>query len=302
MDPRQLSWDDLQYFLAVARTGQLSRAAYVLQSSHVTVARHVERLEAALQVPLFHRGPKGYALTSQGAQLLDVAERFQAEASQLPALLSGAAPEILGQMRLNMPEGICSLFCTRLLPRFRQHFPQLTLELAAIQQLSNFTPNATDLSVLLEPPKSRLYDSEKLADYTLRVYGSRDYLARNSPITGRETLLSHDFIGYIDSMVFMPSLDYLAEVAPKLRADLQCSSIFSQMQAVRDGLGLAVLPDFLAARHAELIPVLAETITLRRGYWLSCRSDLREAPREGAVIAALRQAFAALAAEMLPNG
>ncbi len=297
----KLSWDDLQYFLAVAQTGQLSRAAHALQSSHVTVSRHIQRLEETMQVALFVRGPKGYDLTAAGAQLRDFAERIERDASRLPAVLSGAASEIGGNIRLNMPEAICNFFCSEMLSEFRHSFPALSLELVAIQQHSSFTPNANDLSILLEAPKNALFHAEKLADYTLQVYGARSYLEARPPITSRSDLQHHDFIGYIESMIFMPSLDYLAEVAPKLRVTLQFSSIFSQLLAVRQGLGLAVLPCFLAAKHPELRPIMGDEIVLHRSYWMVCRNDLRFAPRESALIEALQRSFRAQADLLSPS-
>lgn len=296
-----MNWDDLQYFLAVARSGQLSRAAQALSTSHVTVSRHIDRLEAALQVALFRRGPRGYALTPEGEKLRDFAETLEAGTARLPELLAGSAPEMTGTLRLNMPEGMCSFFCRHVLAGFRGQFPGLTLELAAIQQLSTYTPNASDLSIVLDPPKSSQYFSEKILDYALHVYGAPDYLDRHPPISRRDDFVQHDFIGYIDGMVFMPSLDYLFEVTPKLRPALQCSSIFSQMRATCDGLGLAVLPDFLAANRPDLRPVLPEAVSLRRSYWLACRNDLRFAPREKAVIAALIEGLRARARLFLPQ-
>ena len=299
MTAQQMSWDDLQYFLAVAQTGQLSRAAYALQSSHVTVSRHIDRLELAIGVALFHRGPKGYALTTAGLQLRDFVEKLDADTCRLPALLSGVPSDIVGPIRLNMPEGMCNFFCAQILPEFRRKFPKLALEVAAIQQLTVFTPNATDISIVLDPPKSSLYHTEKIVDYSLRVFGSNAYLDAHEPITSRADFLAHPFIGYIDSMVFMPSLDYLVEVAPKLRATLQCSSIFSQMKAVRHGLGLAVLPDCLASRHSDIRPVLGDTVALQRSYWTACRSDLRHAPRESVVIEEMMRSIRARAALLL---
>lgn len=295
-----MNWDDLRYFLAVARSGQLSRAAYALHTSHVTVGRHIDRLEAALGLQLFERGPKGYALTQGGEELRNFAEKIEADASRLPERLAGSTPEVGGTLRLNMPEGMCNFFCANILPDFRARFPALTLELAAIQQLAAYTPNATDLSILLDPPRSSPYFSEKIVDYSLHVYGSRDYLARHPPIAARDDFLVHDFIGYIDGMVFMPSLDYLFEVAPKLRAGLQCSSIFSQMRAVRHGMGLAVLPDFLAGAQPDLVPVLKGAVFLRRSYWLACRSELRFAPREKAVISLLVESLRARSGLLMP--
>jgi DNA-binding transcriptional LysR family regulator len=67
---RRFTWDDLQFFLAVARTGQLSTAARQLRTNHATVSRRIDRLEAALSTKLFERNPRGYLLTSVGERLI----------------------------------------------------------------------------------------------------------------------------------------------------------------------------------------------------------------------------------------
>ena len=68
-----LSWDDLQFFLAVVRERQLSRAGRVLGTSHVTVARRIDRLEQALNTRLFERNPRGYEPTPASLRLIETA-------------------------------------------------------------------------------------------------------------------------------------------------------------------------------------------------------------------------------------
>ena len=83
-----LSWDDLQFFLAVAREGQLSRAARLLGTSHVNVSRRIDRLEQALNTRLFERNPRGYEPTPAGRRLVEMAERLE-------GALTGTAGDLL---------------------------------------------------------------------------------------------------------------------------------------------------------------------------------------------------------------
>ncbi len=295
-----LNWEDLQYFLAVARTGQLSRAASLIRTTHVTVGRRIERLEDTLHVQLFERGPKGYALTPAGRQLQEIAERMDDSALRLPDLLTGTSPELGGTIRLNLPEGFCSVFCKRILPEFRRAFPALDLEVVAIQQISSFSPKVADLAVYLDPPRGSPYHTERVADYSLRVYGEASYLEQHPPVKDRDDLLDHPFIGYVEEMIFMPGLDYLAEVNPRIRTQIQCSSIFSQITAVREGLGIAVLPDYLAKAHPDLRPVLPDEVALTRSYWLACRRNLLSNARERAVIERLLSSTKALQPYLMP--
>lgn len=299
--PTPLVWDDLQYFLAVARTGQLSRAARRLRTSHVTVGRRIERLEEALTTRLFERTPRGYGLTPSGERLVAMAERIEQEAGRLQELASGAGA-LRGPIRLNMPEGLSSFFCAEILTEFAGRFPALTLELVAIQQVISLSRKVTDLAILLDPPKGGPYWSEKLTDYTLGLYAAQSYLDRAEPAHCREDLVAQDFIGYIDEMLFAPGLDYLGEVYPGLEPKFLASSIFSQLAAARRGLGVTVLPHFLGRRYPDLAPVLPREVVLTRSYWMTCRRDLRDAPRERAVIDFLMSAMAARQTILRPGG
>lgn len=300
MGSLSLVWDDLQFFLAVARTGQLSRAARGLRTSHVTVGRRIDRLERALQVRLFERTPRGYGLTAAGERLVAMAERIEQETGRLREQVAGTG-ELHGPIRLSMPEGISSFFCTEILPDFTARFPGLSLELVSIQQILSLSRKVTDLAVVLDPPKGGPYWSGKLADYGLGLYASPRYLASAPPIAGRDDLVGQVFLGYIDEMLFTPGLDYLGEVHSGIRARFQATSIFSQLAAARQALGITVLPHFLGARYPDLVPVLAGEVALTRAYWMTCHRDLRGAPRERAVIDFLAQALESRRAALLPD-
>lgn len=280
----QFTWDDLMYFLAVARTGQLSTAARQLRTSHATVSRRIDRLEFALKVKLFERNPRGYVLTSMGQRFVDTAEKIEAETDRLQAEVSGGATAQRGVIRMSAPEGFANFFLTHRLHDFAASHPNLALELVTIQQIMSLSRKEADLAVSLDPPKAGPYDCEKIADYSLHVYGSRRYIEENGPVQNRDELLQHPFIGYIEDMIFAPGLDYLGDVHPGIKARFQSSSIFAQLTATRNGLGLCILPHFVAKQHPELQIVLADEVELRRTYWLICHHDLRNVPRVKMVI------------------
>src|SRR5688572_10061461 len=65
-----LDWDDLRYFLAVARHGNLSAAARALKVTQPTVGRRIEAFERRLGAKLFQRSPSGFALSAAGESVL----------------------------------------------------------------------------------------------------------------------------------------------------------------------------------------------------------------------------------------
>lgn len=293
-----LSWDDLQFFLAVAREGQLSRAARILGTSHVTVSRRIDRLEQALNTRLFERNPRGYEPTPAGRRLVDAAERMEEAADQIP-LEKGGALRQAGPLRLAAPEGFASLFSTHLWPDFIAQFPLISLELITMPQVLSLSRREADMSVTLDPVHNGPYRSERLAPYTLHLYATPAYLAANPPIRVREDLRAHRIIGYIEEMIFAPGLDYLGEVLPGIRASIKSSSVFNQLAAARNHLGIAVLPHYIAVKHPELRIVLSDEVRLIRHYWLTCHRDARTLRRERDVIAFLTESLRARASDLV---
>ncbi len=292
------TWDDLQYFLAVARTGQLSTAARHLRTSHATVSRRIDRLEFALKVKLFERNPRGYILTAIGQRFVETAERMELETERLQADITTGGAAHRGVVRLSAPEGFSNFFFAHHIADFSARHPNLSLELVTIQQIMSLSRKEADIAVMLDPPKAGPYQIEKITDYRLSVYGSKSYLAGRPPIRRREELLDHPFIGYIEDMIFAPGLDYLGDLHPGIKPRFQSSSIFAQLTATLNGLGLCVFPHFIARNQPELQIVLGGEVALTRHYWLVQHRDFISIPRVRAVadyivatVEANRQAF-----------
>jgi DNA-binding transcriptional LysR family regulator len=278
-DLRQYTWDDLQYFLAVARTGQLTTAARRLRTNHVTVSRRIDRLEEALSARLFERNPRGYILTALGEKLIESAEIMEREAERFQNEASGGTVSLSGVVRLSILEGIANFFLANRLPIMAQSYPSLSVEMVTIQQIVSLSRREADLSITLNPTRTGPYHQEKLMPYRLFIYGAKDYLARHPAIRQRADLSAHRFIGYIEDMIFTPGLDYMREILPGLRPAYQSSSIFAQLSAARSGFGLCILPYFIAYNYPELVPVLPKEMHLNRDYWLICHEDIVNTPR-----------------------
>ncbi|EJN02193.1 LysR family transcriptional regulator [Phyllobacterium sp. YR531] len=276
---RQFTWDDLQYFLAVARTGQLTTAARRLRTNHVTVSRRIDRLEEALAARLFERNPRGYIVTALGEKLIESAEVMEREAERFQNEASGGIASPSGVVRLSILEGFANFFLADRLPLMTQSYPGLSVEMVTIQQIVSLSRREADLSITLNASRTGRYYQEKLMPYRLFVYGSADYLARHATIRRQADLSEHRFIGYIEDMIFTPGLDYMREILPGLRASYQSSSIFAQLSAARTGFGLCILPYYIACIYPELVPVLPKELHLNRDYWLICHEDIVSTPR-----------------------
>lgn len=276
-------WNDLRFFLEVARARSLSAAARKLGVNHTTVARRIQTLEGALRTRLFEKTPSGYLPTATGTELLKQAEEIESANLAVVETVGGQNAELTGNVRLGVPEGFGTQFLAPRLRDFYKRYPGIDLELVAGPQFLSISKREVDLAVTLSRPQVGRLVARKLTDYALKLYATREYLKRHPPIKRVEDLRDHTLVGYIDDLIYAPQLRYLDEILPDARVKLRSSSINAQVAAVESGLGVSILHCFGTDQRKTLTVVLGDQINVRRSFWLSMHQDLRHIRRVNAV-------------------
>ncbi|WP_297514379.1 LysR family transcriptional regulator [uncultured Caulobacter sp.] len=278
-----LNWNDLRVFLAVARSAGLITAGRRLGLDPTTVGRRVGALETSLGVKLIERTTRGSILTSSGEALLEHAERVEAEMMAVSARLGASGPPLSGTVRLSTPEAFGANLVAPAASLFHARFPELQLELVPETRNVDMMRREADIAISLSRPTRGRVISEKLADYTLGLYASKDYLAIHSAPAQLAELSERPLVWYIDDLIDVPELRYLDQVAAGAGTVFRSNSIAAQHAAVASGLGLGMLHRFAAEPDPRLRRVLPEVVSLQRSYWLSVHENLAHLPRIRAV-------------------
>lgn len=274
-----MNWEYLQALIAVARGGTLSAAAKTLGVKHSTVSRHLAGLEKDIRTQLVIRSPGGLKLTDAGLRLLEAAETMEMQAQTAQDEISGRDVSISGTVRVGAPDAFGAFFLAPRLIRLLDQQPGLTVQLVATPRSFNVTKREADIAIALTMPERGRLVTRKMAVYGLGVYGSAAYLARHPQIEKIEDLKRHRFINYIDDLIFTRELDYMDEVASGVHAAFQSSNLIAQMQAARAGLGLCILPYFLAGACADLRIVLPDAVQLVRSWWIIVQEEQKNLSR-----------------------
>lgn len=274
-----MNWEYLRALIAVARSGTLSAAAKTLGVKHSTVSRHLTDLEADLRTRLVVRAPGGLTLTDAGLRLLEAAEAMETQVQAAQDEISGRDVSISGTVRIGGPDAFGAYFLSpRLICLLDQH-PALKVQLVATPRSFNLTKREADIAIALTMPERGRLVTRKMATYGLGVFASRAYLAGHSTIRSVGDLREHRFISYIDDLIFTRELDYLDEVATGIDAGFQSSNILAQLQAARAGLGVCILPYFLAAGCPDLKLVLPDVVRLVRSWWIMVHEEQKNLSR-----------------------
>jgi DNA-binding transcriptional LysR family regulator len=276
-----LDWNDLKYFLEVARGGSLTRAADVLRVSQSTVSRRIAELEARLDTRLFARHQTGYHLTDEGRELLGRAEAVEDNMLAFERGASGLSPGVSGLVRLATSDNLASDLVIPALPRFVARHPQLRLEIVTTTAAVELGRRDADLALRLVRPSHGNLKARRLGAMSYGVYGHRDYLARH-PAPADDPLAGRAMITWDEAHAHLPASQWLAKRAPDAHVVLAVSTLRAQIAAARAGLGLAIIPDFLVD-DPNLERVLAPGDVFSDGVWLVMHADLAASSRVRAV-------------------
>jgi DNA-binding transcriptional LysR family regulator len=276
---KEFEWNDVRFFLAVAREGTLTGAAQRLRIDHTTVGRRLRILEETLRAKLFDRSTTGCTLTPQGEKFLEAAESMETTAISAQSLIEEADLSMSGTVRIGSTDGFGAFFLAPRIGTLQRDHPNLEILLLAMPRVYSLSKREADIAVgLAQPSEGRLY-SRKLTDYQLGVYGSKDYLAQHAPIEGIKDLSRHAFISYIDDMMYAKELNYIPRVDPAIRPRLKISNPIAQLKSTVSGYGLCVLPCFIADFESQLTRVLPDEVTLTNSFWLIVHSEQRRLAR-----------------------
>jgi len=283
-----VSWDDLRYFLELARQRRLTHAGHKLAVDHTTVARRVEHLERTLGCRLFEPGADGYTLTETGRRLFAHAESIESGVALLRDEAAGQSVQVGGVVRIGAPEGFGTTFLVPRLGALLDEHPDLEIELLTLPRFPSLAAREADINVTLDPPATGRYIATRLTDFGYGIYASRDYLARHGPVANMSDLARHRFAGYIDELLLSPQLNYLDELNPRPRVALASSGMLAQREAVRGGLCIGVLAHYLA-RDADLVRLFPREAAWTRTFWLATHADWHRLRRIRAVWDFLRR-------------
>ncbi len=282
-------WDDLRFFLAVARAGSLSAAARTLDVNHATVSRRVQAFEKRMGTRLFERIPGGWSTTPAGDEMRATALRVEEELQALDRRVVGRDARLSGRLRVALSDAAAFALMPELRAFCAAH-PGIELELAASNTLTNLTRREADVAIrVTEKPAEHLV-GRRVGTTTSSLFASTDYLEAH-PV-GRE-LDGHVFLAWDEGFADLASAAWMREHAPNARIAVRFDSILVAYHAVRAGLGLGFLPCALGDRDPSLRRVKRDLVIGGVGMWLLTHPDLRRTARVRSFLDFMAEALAA---------
>lgn len=281
-----IDWNDLRYFLAVARDGSTLAAARELRVSQTTVARRIAALEDAIGFPLFEKRQAGYALTPAGEDLLARAEEVENAANAFSEAASAQSRDVSGSVKITTEEVYAITILAPLLRELHETHAGIVIELDTSQQVRDLGAGEADIS--LRSTKSGTQPAglvgRQLCIDDWALYCSRDYAARHGVPTNRAQLRQHAFIGGGGGNLWIHYQNWLQTLGLESQVAMHHATSGGLLSGVRSGFGIAVLPCIVADSDPDLVRCLPPRGEHGRVLWLFTHERVRHTPRVRAVI------------------
>jgi DNA-binding transcriptional LysR family regulator len=278
MNETELSWEDVKFFLAVARAGSLAAAGRALGVDQSTVQRRIAALEERLKTRLFDRHPRGYMPTSLAEELFEIAARAGEEIHAFSRVAFGSDQQLRGELRLTTVSECLPILC-RHLAAFTARYPEVRLTAITDDRIFRLSEREAELAV--RPAFARPTEADviarKVVDLAFAPYASRAYLERCGRPQTREELLGHALIVGTVGSDQIPLVSWYLERAGEEAIAYRTNGFANQVTALRAGLGICVAPCGLCDPHDDLVRLFEPELVA--SLWLLYHRDLRQNAR-----------------------
>jgi DNA-binding transcriptional LysR family regulator len=270
-----IDWDDVRYFLAVARGGSVRAAAERLGVYHSTVLRRIAQLEERLGAHMFEKRPSGYRLTAAGEEVLELAEQMEASSHQLESRVFSRDQGVRGLLRVTLAPTLATHLLMPDFAEFARLYPDIEMEILASGELANLTNREADVALRVVYDRKTLplnLHGLKGPELFGAVYLSRDRVAAwraGAPDPTRWIVISQHGI---------PDWAREGEVRTT-GAPFRTTDGGAQIAAVRQGLGMTALPCFVGDADPLLARAPGTDLHLHGTLWLLTQGETRKTKR-----------------------
>jgi DNA-binding transcriptional LysR family regulator len=256
-----MDWDKLRIFHAAAEAGSFTHAGDALRMSQSAVSRQVSSLEKDLGVALFHRHARGLVLTEQGEMLFRTADDVMTKLQTAETLLADTTTKPTGELRITAPVGLGTVWVTQRLREFMELYPEIRVELILNDDQIDISMRQADVAIWTREPEQVDLIRRPLFSMRVRAYASTQYIRRHGAPQSLEDLERHRFVSYSGTPAQHLSVIRWLESAgrngkePRVPA-FRANSVVALKYAIRSGIGVGLIPDYLTAEETDLVTVL----------------------------------------------
>jgi DNA-binding transcriptional LysR family regulator len=263
----------------VLEHGSLLGAAKSIRSTQPTLGRHIAELESQLETTLFERTGRGLLPTAMALRLADSARLMETGAHQLARQAKGAQAMVAGAVRISASQPVACILLPPLLVQMRLALPDITVELVVSNAVSNLLKREADIALRMVQPDQGSVIAKRVGQVNIGTYAHRDYLRRRGIPKLPADLLTHDLLSGDKDDVMERSAIAMGLPIPRERIVLRTDDLIAYAAALRAGLGIGFISDYVGQTDDNLVPLLPMLKIPPLPLWLVVHREIRNNQR-----------------------
>ena len=260
-----MDWDKLRIFHAVAAAGSFTHAGQQLTLSQSAVSRQISALEEEISTPLFQRHARGLTLTDEGELLYTAVREVLSRLAAAEEALKNIHESPRGPLKITASHGIGAYWLLPRLKEFSKEYPEVEIHLLMEDRELDLSQREADLAVRMRAPVQADLIQRKLFTVHYHMYASKEFLEKQGAPKTLEDICNFPIVVYGETAApEIREINWLLEHYKKhfksgcKGSITRINNITGILQAVEVGLGIGVLPDYVAIGHPDLVRVLPE--------------------------------------------
>jgi DNA-binding transcriptional LysR family regulator len=284
-----MDWDKLRIFHAVASAGSFTHAGQMLSLSQSAVSRQISALEEEIATPLFQRHARGLTLTDEGEMLYGAVSDVLARLVSVEEALKDSRAAPRGILKVTCSHGIGTYWLLPRLSGFLSEYPEVDVHIVMEDHELDLAQREADLALRMRAPVQADLIQRKLFTVHYHMYASTEYLAKHGTPATMEDVSDHTIITYGETAApEIRDINWLLEAVRKQARPgnkgriIRVNNMMGILQATESGLGLAAVPDYVAAERPNLVRVLPDIMGPSFDVHLVYADALRQSKRVAA--------------------
>ena len=256
-----MDWDKLRIFHTVASAGSFTHAGETLGLSQSAVSRQIRTLEESLQTSLFNRHARGLILTDEGETLFETTKDVYSKIHVTEQRILEGTETPRGNLKITTTTSFGSTWMMHNIKKFIDQYPQIHVQMLIGDEDYDLLTRKADVAIRFHPTEHLDLIQKKIATFHYHLFASPDYLNKHGRPKTIEDLDDHKLIAYGDLATSpIRNIDWLLEDGAKKKRKpfLEINNIYGVLQAVKSGIGIGSLPDYLVQGSTNITRVLEE--------------------------------------------
>ena len=277
-----MDWDKLRVFHAVATAGSFTRAGDALGLSQSAISRQIRTLEDSLQTSLFNRHARGLILTDEGESLYETTKEVVSKIHVTEQKILEGTESPRGKLKITTTNSFGSTWMMNNIWKFINKYPDIQVQMLIGDSDFDLFTRQADVAIRFHPSEHLDLIQKQIGTFHYNIYASPDYLNKYGRPRSLAELDHHRLITYGDiTNSPIENIDWILEAGAtqKRTPILEVNNIYGMLQAIKSGLGVGTLPDYLVQGSTNVLRILADTQTHEFPAYFVYTQELRKSQR-----------------------